>query len=161
MSTYDEEEKEKLSWREIDKLKDGSKHVSRQKPSSKKSKRSEWAQKQYRKEAERLFMGKKGSDEYKKGITEIHNRHGTPKFNAVVKKFIKKYGLPDDWDTLFLLLDYKEVDTVGEVLSKLKNDYREKSSRGMQGFRAKLEIMAMTTGDTELRESVQEVLKEL
>jgi len=161
MSNYDEEEREKLSWREIDKLKDGSKHVSREKPPYRRSKRSEWAQKQYRKEAERLFMGKKGSDEYKKAINEIHNRHGTPKFNSVVKNFIKKYGLPDDWDTLFLLLDYKEVDTVGEVLSKLKNDYRERSSIEMQGFRAKLEIVAMTTGDKELRETVQEALKEL
>ncbi|MBW1679126.1 MAG: hypothetical protein JRJ08_03140 [Deltaproteobacteria bacterium] len=161
MSTYDEEESEKLSWREIDKLKDGSKYVSREKTSDRRSKRSEWAQNQYRKEAERLFMGKKGSDEYKKGIHEIHNRHGTPKFNSVVKNFIKKYGLPDDWDTLFLLLDYKEGDTVGEVLSKLKNDYRERSSMEMQGFRAKLEIVAMTTGDKELRETVQEALKEL
>ena len=56
---YDDE-KEKLSWSEIDKLKNRSRHVSREKPAYKQSKRSQWAKHQYLKEAEKLFKGKKG-----------------------------------------------------------------------------------------------------
>lgn len=161
MNTYNEEERGGLSWREIDKLKDRSKHVSREKSSCKKSRRSEWALKQYRKEAERLLMGKKGSAKYKKACNELHNRHGTPKFNAVVKNFIKEYGLPDDWETLFLFLDYKEIDTVKKALLKLKNSYRERSLTEMQGFKAKLEIMETTTNDKKLQRAVQLIRKEL
>jgi len=161
MSTYDEEEREKLSWREIDKLKDQSKHVSREKPYYRKSRRSEWALKQYRKEAEKLLMGKKGSDKYIRACNEIHDRHGTPKFNSVVKKFIEEYGLPDDWDTLFLLLDYKDTDTVIEVLSRLVKTYRERSLTEIQGFKAKLEIMEMTSKNKKLKKAVQAVLEQL
>ena len=161
MINYDEDDREKLSWREIDKQKDKSKHASQEKPVFKKSKRSEWIQKQYRKEAEKLFMGKKGTPEYRKARNELYNRHGTPKFPAIAKKFIQEYGLPDDWDTLFLFLDHKDVGTVKEVILKLKSNYRERSLTAMQGFRAKLEIIAMTTADKGLREIIQEVIKEL
>jgi len=161
MGTYDDEEKEKLSWSEIDKRKDRSKHVSGEKASYKKSKRSEWALKQYRKEAERLLMGKKGSDAYKKARNAIHDRHGTSKFNAAAKAFVKEYGLPDDWDTLFLFLDYKDTDTVEEVLSRLRETYRERSLTEMQGFRAKLEIMATTTRDNKLRAAVEAIFQAL
>jgi len=161
MSAYEEDEREKLSWSEIDKRKDGSKHVSGEKASYKKSKRTEWALKQYRKEAEKLLMGKKGTDAYKKARNAIHDRHGTPKFNAAVKGFIREYGLPDDWDTLFLLLDYKDTDTVGDVLLRLMGSYRERSLTEMQGFRAKLEIMETTTKDEKLREAVEAILQEL
>ena len=161
MSTYDDDEREKLSWSEIDKRKDRSKHVSGEKTSYKKSKRSEWALKQYRKEAERLLMGKKGTDAYKKARNAIHDRHGTPKFNAAVKSFIKEYGLPDDWDTLFLFLDYKDTVTVEEVLSRLMDSYQERSLTEMQGFRAKLEIMKPTVKDENLKSAIEEILEAL
>jgi len=161
MINYDEEDREKLSWREIDRQKDKSKHASQEKPVFKKTKRSEWIQKQYRKEAEKLFMGKKGTPEYRKARNELYNRHGTPKFPAIAKKFIQEYGLPDDWDTLFLFLDHKDAGTVKEVILKLKSNYRERSLTAMQGFRAKLEIIAMTSADKGLREIIQGVIKEL
>ena len=161
MINYDDDEKERLSWREIDKRKDRSKHYSQEKPAVKKSKRAEWIQKQYRKEAENLFMGKKATPEYKKDRNELYDRHGTTKFPAIAKKFIQKYGLPEDWDTLSLFLDHKDTGTVKEVIFKLKSNYRERSLTAMQGFRAKLEIIAMTTSNKELRGIVQEVLKEL
>ena len=50
---------------------------------------------------------------------------------------------------------------VKEVILKLKNNYRERSLTAMQGFRAKLEIIAMTTADKGLREVIQEIIKEL
>lgn len=161
MGTNDEEEREKLSWREIDQLKNRSRHVSQEKPAYKKSKRSEWAQKQYLKEVERLFLGKKGTEEYKKARNEIHNRHGTAKFSAVVKHFIKDYGLPDDWDTLFLLLDYKETETVQEVIARLKKEYPQRGLTEMQGFKAKLEILSMTNEDQELHSVIDDALSDL
>ena len=161
MNRYDDDDRERLSWSEIDKRKDKSRHTSQEKPTFKKSKRSEWIQKQYRKEAEKLFMGKKGTPEYKRARNELYNRHGTPKFPAIAKKFIQEYGLPDDWDTLFLFLDHKDVGTVKEVILKLKSNYRERSLTEMQGFRAKLEIIALTTTDKRLREIIQEVIKGL
>jgi hypothetical protein len=161
MGTNEEDDRERPSWREIDQRKDRSAHVSHEKPAYKKSKRSEWAQKQYLKEVEKLFLGKKGTEEYKKACNEIHNRHGTAKFSAVVKHFIKDYGLPDDWDTLFLLLDYKEVEIVQEVITRLKKEYPLRGLTEMQGFKAKLEILAMTTENHGLRKVIEEALTDM
>ena len=160
MSIENEKGEKKLSWREIDKLKDKSSHTSKDRSSPKPSKRAEWASKQYRKEIERLWMGKKGTDEYKKALNKIYNFHGTSKFNAAVKNFIADYGLPDDWNTLFLMLDYKKTDVVQEILVRLGSLYKTKSLTEIQGFRSKLEIMDMTTTDEELKKIIKSVLEE-
>jgi len=161
VTPYDDEEREKLSWREIDRRKDQSKHVSGEKPFHSKGRSSQWAMKHYRKEAEKLFAGKKGTEEYKRAINEIQKYHGTAKFNGVAKKFVGDYGLPDSWDTLFLFLDYKDSDTVIEVMAKLNSEYRERSLHEMLGFKAKLEIIAMMTTKKELRAAAQRTLKNL
>ncbi|MBN2466834.1 MAG: hypothetical protein JXD19_01675 [Deltaproteobacteria bacterium] len=159
MNTYDEEKREKPSWSERDKMKDQSRHVSQEKSYPKKSKRSEWISKQYRKELERLWKGKKGTDAYKKALNEIHNLHGSSKFNASAKKFIDEYGLPDDWNTLFLFLDYRKADVVKDVLLKLNDLHQTKSLTEIQGFKAKLEIMATNTTNETLRQTIHEILR--
>ena len=102
-----------------------------------------------------------GAGRLRKALSEIHKRHGTTKFNSTVKNFVRDYGLPDDWETLFLLLDYRDVDTVKEVLHKLIELYPDKGLTEMQGFRAKLDIMAMTATNDKLKEAFREALIEL
>jgi hypothetical protein len=158
----DDEEREKPSWREIDRLKDRSKHVSREKPIfQKKSPKSEWLSKQYRKEAEALFAGKKQTKEHQVAHGSIHKYHGTDKFTSTVKKYIKEYGLPDDYSTLFLLLDYSDSKVVREVLTLLKEKVGGQSLKIQEGFKSKIRIMAMTADDEELRELAEKVLEEL
>ena len=61
----DEDEREKISWREIDRRKDRSPYAPKEDPKEKeKSRRSEWVMKKYRKEADKLFMGKKGTKQF-------------------------------------------------------------------------------------------------
>ena len=55
----DDEDREKLSWREIDQMRDRSRHVSREPKSYReRSLKSEWAKKQHLKEAEKYFLGR-------------------------------------------------------------------------------------------------------
>ena len=116
----DNDDDNKPSWRDIDRKKDGSKHVSKDQPHSKpQSHRKEWAQKMYLKEIDSLFKGKKSSEEHTIAFEEIHKRSGTKKFNTAVRKYIKEYGLPDDWSTLSLLLDYKDIKVVKNVIKVL------------------------------------------
>jgi hypothetical protein len=163
MVPYDEdEEREKLSWREIDQLKDRSKHVSREKPEfQKKSPRSEWLSKQYRKQADALFAGKKETKEHQAAHSTLHKYHGTDKFNSTVKKYLKEYGLPDDFSTLFLMLDYKDGEVVKQVLDLLKTKVSDQSLKIQEGFRSKVRIMAMTADDEEVREYAEKVSEEM
>jgi len=153
---YDED---RPSWREIDRRKDRSSHVSRNRSERRgKSPQSSWLQKQYRKEAEKLFMGKKGSDKHRADHRAIYESHGSAQFAGAVKIYLEEYGLPDDWSTLSLLLDCEESAVVQETIGALKVQYPARTALEKQGFRSKLEILAMTTRDEDLREFVEETL---
>ena len=157
----DDEERERLSWREIDKLKDQSAHVTREKSYRKKSFPSEWAKKQFLKQAEQLFTGKKGSEEHKAAYNAIHKHYGSGKFQSAVKKYLSQYDLPDDWGTLLLLLDYKDKGIVKRALYALKEMYGAMSPLEKQGLKGKIDTLALTAKDDELRELAENILNEL
>jgi len=155
----DDEDREKLSWREIDKMRDHSRHVSREPRSyQERSLRSDWAKKQHLKEAEKFFLGKKGTDEYKKAYAALHDKYGTPGFEEAAKKFIQEFGPPDDWGTLILLLDSKDPAVAREALTPLKGLYEKRSPMEQKGLKGKLKILVMTARDKNLREEAQKML---
>ncbi len=158
----DDDDREKLSWREIDKMRDHSRHVSGEPKSFRdRSLRSEWAKKQHLKEAEKFFLGKKGTDEYKKTYTALHAKYGTPGFEEVAKKFIREFGPPDDWGTLILLLDAKDAALAKEALAPLKELYGKRSPIEQKGLKGKLRILVMTAKEKDLREEAGKMLEEL
>ncbi|MCX7668415.1 MAG: hypothetical protein N2Z84_05745, partial [Atribacterota bacterium] len=47
-----------------------------------------------------LLKGEKGTLEHDKLLNKIHSSYGTSSFITHIKKYIEKYGLPDDVSTL-------------------------------------------------------------
>ncbi len=162
-SGYDDyDDNDKPDWKEIDRKKDRSKHLSEDKPDAKpKSPKKEWAQKMYLKEIENLFKGKKASKEHSSALEEIHQRAGTKKFNTTVKKYLKEYGLPDDWSTLFLILDYKDIKIVKKAIDLLVEMSAEEPLTKKEGLKSKLNIIAMTSDNDDLRDAAEEALENL
>lgn len=159
---HDGDEREKLSWREIDRRKDRSPYAPKEAPADEvRSRRSEWMMKKYRKEADKLFMGKKGTKKHQKARNDIDRYHGTDQFETAVKTYLDQYGLPDDWSTLSLLLDYSNSGSVLQALAAMKDIYETRSLVEKQGFRAKVDILAMTASDSDLRDFAEEMLKTL
>ena len=161
---YDPEsdEKERPSWREIDRRRDRSRHVSRGESSRKEqSIRSGWAKQRYLKEVDKLFQGEKGGKEHKAALDAIHRHYGTAKFASAVKKYLKKYGIPDDWSTLMLLLDYKEDEVLIQVIDALKAIVPERSPVERQGFKNKLEILSFTASSSQITSLAQRVSEKL
>jgi len=157
---YDDDNKP--SWSDIDRKKDRSKHLSEDKAEPRaKSPKKEWAQKMYMKEIENLFKGKKASKEHAGAVDEIHQRAGTKKFNTAVKKYLKEYGMPDDWSTLFLLLDYKDIKIVRQAAAALKEQAKDAPLNLREGLKSKLNIISMTTADDDLRDIAEETLEGL
>ncbi len=155
----DDDDREKLSWREIDKMRDHSRHVSGEPKSFReRSLRSDWAKKQHLKEAEKFFLGKKGTDEYKKAYAALHDKYGSPGFEEAAKKFIQEFGPPDDWGTLILILDAKDPTVAREALAPLKGLYEKRSPIEQKGLKGKLKILAITARDKNLREEVEKML---
>ena len=163
MARYsDEDEREKISWREIDRRKDRSRYAPKEEPKEReRSPRAEWMKKQYRKEADKLFLGKKGTKKHQKAHADIDRYHGTDQFETAVKTYLDQYGLPDDWSTLSLLLDYPDPEKVLEALTAMRNLYETRTPIEKQGFKAKLDILVMTASNSDLRDFAEEMLKTL
>jgi hypothetical protein len=159
---HDQDGREKISWREIDRRKDRSPYAPKETPRDEvRSRRSEWMMKKYRKEADKLFMGKKGTKKHQKAHHDIDRYQGTDQFETAVKTYLDQYGLPDDWSTLSLLLDYSDSEKVLQVLAAMKDLYEARSLTEKQGFKAKVDILAMTASDGDLRDFAEEMLKTL
>ena len=158
----DEDERDQISWREIDRKKDRSPYAPKEGPKPRgESRRSDWIMKKYRKEVDKLFMGKKGTKKHQKAIEDIDRHHGADQFDSVVKAYLDQYGLPEDWNTLSLLLDYSDHEKVMEALAALKSLYESRSPMEKQGFKAKVDILAMTASNSDLRDYAEEILKSL
>jgi len=158
----DSDDRDRPSWREIDRKRDRSRHVTRDKTSRKeKSLRSTWAKQQYLKEVGKFFQGEKGGKEHKVALDAIHRHYGTGKFASAVKKYLKKYGIPDDWSTLMLLLDYKDDKVLVQVIEALKEIALERSPLERQGFKDKLEILSFTASNKQIISLVERVSGEL
>ena len=95
------------------------------------------------------------------GNNDVDRLHGTDQFEAAVKAYVDQYGLPDDWSTLSLLLDYSDPETVAGAIQAMKPLYEGRSLMEQQGFKAKLDILAMTTRNSDLRDAAEEILKAL
>ncbi len=161
---YDPEsdEKERPSWREIDRRRDRSRHVSGEKTSKKeKSLRSSWAKQKYLKEVDKFFQGEKGGKKHKTALDAIHRHYGSGKFASVVKKYLKEYGMPEDWSTLMLLLDHKDEEVLVQTIEALRKIAPERSFVERQSFKDKLEILSFTASSSRITSLAERVLGEL
>jgi hypothetical protein len=158
----DDDERERPSWREIDRMRDRSRHVGRgERTPKERSSRSTWAKKQYLKEAGKLFRGVKGSKEHKAAVDAIHRSYGTSKFTAAVNKYLQAYGVPTEWGTLLLLLDYKDDEVLAEVIANLKELAPKRTPAEKQGFKNKLEILTFTARSSRIASLAEAAFKEL
>ncbi|MGB9711892.1 MAG: hypothetical protein ACP5J5_00035 [Dissulfurimicrobium sp.] len=146
----------KRSWREIDRIKD------RGDVSDKRDERSSLERaledprlkERYLKEANRLFMGAKGGAGHSKDLRAIHETYGTAKFEAAVRRYLERYGLPDDWATLMLFLDFKsEPRVVIEAIDALVRLSRGKGLLERQGLKSKLKVLSLNARDLEIRDA--------
>jgi hypothetical protein len=162
MGRRDDDDREKLSWREIDSLRNRSRHVSRDSQSYReRTLKTDWARKQHLREAEKFFQGKKGSEGYKKARAALDEKYGTPEFPGALSLFLQEFGMPDDWGTLLLILDTANPDWIKQALTVMKEMVPKKSLLEQRGFKGKVKVIASTTKDRSLREECEQILVNL
>ena len=117
---------------------------------------------QYMKEVERLFNGPKGDPEHDRDLQCLHDAYGTSRFGKQAREYIKKYGLPDDWGALLLLLDLKKApDTVMEVMEKLVSLSSERTAQERKGLKSKLRTLSLTAKDIQVAEQAEMLIEEI
>ncbi len=159
---YDDE-RQRPSWREIDKMRDRSPHTRSRKDETEleKALKDRWMKERYLKEVEKLFAGKKGTKDHDKALARIHKSYGTNRFNKAVRDYVKEYGLPEDWSTLILLLDHRDDKIVCEAMQALKAIYPSKGPLEQQGFISKIKVLSMTAKSAKVQEEAMVLLEEL
>lgn len=162
--TKNDEERKKLSWREIDKLKDksGFSKVRKKLESAEgyEKKVDTKTKERYLKELEKLFEGKKNVEK-EELLTSLHKSYGTKNFKKLAKEFFEKYGLPEDLRSLFLFLDLEEREIVLKTLEKIKEGFPNKSIPEKQSILSKLKTLSFTTKDEKIGATVEKLLKEM
>ncbi len=117
---------------------------------------------QYMREMERVFMGPKGSDKHDLDLQKLHEAYGSASFEKKAAKYIKKYGLPDDWGILLLMLDMKKgKELIVEVMEKLVELSRHKTRLEQKGLKSKLRTLSMVSRDPVVAETAESLIEEI
>ncbi len=160
MVRNDDYDRERPSWREIDRRRDRSRHVNRSRSESEKRFSSKVSKERYLKKLDKLFSEPK-TKESDKQLEDLKKSIGTSSFNRKFKKFVTEFGHPEDWEILIHSLNHKDTKLVKRSMELLMNMAKDRPIIEKQGFRAKLEVLSRTTPDMELMELAQEYLEEL
>jgi hypothetical protein len=153
-----------ITWSEIDKLKNRSRHVSRDpdEPRTQKEKeKAEWLRKLALKEANKHFQGKQGTPAHDKAVGILQENYGTRKFQALAKQYLEEYDRPKHWGTQYLFLDYEDPELVLDLLNQMAVDYPDRSLREQQAFTSKLRTLKTMAEDGEVRDLAAEILDSL
>lgn len=156
-----DEEQDRPSWREIDQLRDRSRHGRRESKPPGGQKQQEKIRQEALKQAEALFSGKQQRPEYKKALAKLEDQRATPQFLAAAEKFFRDYGLPEDWRGLMLFLDYPDPAVMGEALQRLYHLAPSQSMTELQGLKGKLRTLSLTSRFLEITEQAAVMLEEL
>jgi hypothetical protein len=156
----DDDERERPSWREIDQRRDGSRHRGPASPPVPKA-QAESVRQQALAQAEALFKGKRARPEYRTDLKKLEAAHGSKKFPALAKKFLEEYGLPEEWGALIRFLDYDDPAVVAEVLQAMAGQVEKRSRVEKQGFKGRLQVLALTSPHPEVRGRAEEIFGNL
>jgi hypothetical protein len=151
-----------ITWSEIDKRKNRSRHVSEEpSPFGKNKEKAEWLRKMALKEAHKHFQGKQGTPAHEKAVSFLQENYGTRKFQSLAKQYLDEYDRPKHWGTQFLFLDYDDPELVIDLLNQMTDVYPERSLREQQGFVSKLRTLKIMAEDGEVRDQAAKVLESL
>jgi hypothetical protein len=156
----DDDDRERPSWREIDQRRDGRGRRVKGPPPAPKV-QAEMIRKQALAQAEALFKGKRARPEYQTDLKKLEAAHGTKKFTALAKKFLEEYGLPEEWGALTRLLDYDDPSAVVAVLRAMAGQVERRTRVEQQGFKGRLQVLALTSPHLEIRRAAEDILTEI
>lgn len=153
-----DQDRERPSWREIDARRDRQSSQPQPKERRLPKKEAERVRKMALQQAEALFKGKRGRPEYQGALKGLEAAHGTKKFSAAAKKFLQEYGLPEEWGALNLLLDFQDPEVIAQVLQTMAALAGSRSLVEQQGFKGRLQVIALTNTDAGVRQEAEEIM---
>lgn len=157
----DRGEREKRSWREIDRMRDRSRPQSDRPPRGAAAQaREAAASKQYRKQLDRMFSTNRGGAEAAQLAKAMRAALGTPGLADACRAFRDAVGAPEEASHISLFLDSGDPELVLAGLEALRSGCVEGTLQATPGFRTQLRMLAQDSND-EVAEAAEELLEQL
>ncbi len=149
----------KLSWREIDRLRDKGGFARIRQKREKEQPQNPEEKRRYLKALNELFKSKeeKEKEEAEKNLFKAYN---TSRFKREVKSFIEKYGVPEKIDTLLMCLETKDKEIVKKCLKKLEELSSCFDEKEKEKIKSRLKVFLFSL-DELLALEIQKFLKKL
>jgi hypothetical protein len=155
----DHDEREKRSWREIDRMRDGSRSQSDSTPrGAAEQARVDAASKQHRRQLERMFSTGRGGAEGTRLAKAMRDALGTPGLADACRAFQEALGEPEDAPHVSLFLDSGDPELVLVGLKALRSGCEDGSLQVTSGFRTQLRMLVEDSND-EVAEVAEELLE--
>jgi hypothetical protein len=151
----------KLSWKEIDQRRDGTRRDEPKRPRDKfAQERADQATKEYMKELDKLFSTGHGGAEGEEQVKALRAAHGTPELAKVCRTFQAELGLPKDVGLLSIFLDSNEPELVVEALEVLLALQKSGDAEFGKGVVSQLRVLAQDFNN-DIAEIAEEIVEEL
>ena len=144
----DDERRERRSWREIDRQRDGARSSEERRPrSAAERERASAATKQYLKQVDGMFSPGKGGSEAASLAKAMRAAHGTPGLAAACRAYREALGVPQDTALLSLFLDCGDPELVVAGLESLSALAETGDLELSRGQRSQLRVLAQDAND--------------
>jgi hypothetical protein len=156
----DDDDKEKLSWRERDAKNDRKQYFGSDKPErGKKAFQDKQAQTTAKAALNDLFKPK-NSEEQREAWKKLNEARGA-QFSKSATEYVEKFGLPATWDHLLRLLDHSDSNFILKVLEKLEDQIPNETHLRKELLRGKLRVLKLEREEPELQSKLEDLLHAL
>lgn len=159
----DRGDRPRRSWREIDQMRNRSRHVSEgeRRPRGEAAQaRSAAATQRYVKGLDALFSKNPRGAEAERLAEAVRAAHGTPALADACRAHREALGLPREPALLSLFLDARDPALVAEVIAALDSMQAEGGLQASSGLRTQLRLLAQDPDDT-VAEAAEALLERL
>lgn len=158
------DERKKLSWREIDKLKDASGLAKLRRKRERETSPSRQAEdrrvkERYLKELEKLFS--REDSEREELLKRLHQSVGKKDFKKLALLFYEKFGFPDEARDLLPFFDIEEREILMKLLDKVRERFLQFNPFERQALISRMKTLQLSTRDEYLAYKCEKLLKEL
>ncbi len=154
-------ERERRSWREIDRMRDGVGGSQERGPRGAAAQaRADAASREYRKQLDRGFAKGKGGAEGQGLAKAMRDAHGTPALADACRAYRAAVGPPEEVALISLFLDCGEPELIRVGLDALRSSSDAGAHELTSGLRRQLRMLAQDVDD-EVADAAEEVLERI
>ncbi|MDH3211154.1 MAG: hypothetical protein OEM05_01605 [Myxococcales bacterium] len=144
----DGSERERRSWREIDRMRDGTGGTRERGPrSAAEQARADAASRAHRKQLDRMFATAKGGAEGQRLAKAMRDAHGTPVLADACRAYRDAVGPPEELAHISLFLDSGDPELVLAGLEALRSGLEAGALEPTPGIRTQLRLLAQDRDD--------------